>query len=68
MKNSGPNKLPFSPKLIPIASNRGMIVPCVRVSPNPASGPIKPTLILLIASSEIGAPSDFSSSIATVIP
>lgn len=37
-------------------------------SPIPASGPINPVLIDVIAVSEIAAPLDFSSSIAIAIP
>ena len=65
---NAPITFPPDAILIPTASAIGCNVPCHKVSPIPAIGPIKPVLILLIASSSISAPFARSSSIARTIP
>ena len=52
----------------PSAANTGRTVPQKIGSPTPANGPIRPTLMPLIAPSSIGAPLARCSSIAMVTP
>ena len=66
--SSGPRILPESASEAPRAAVIGRSVPHTSGSPTPASGPIRPTLIPLMAPSSIAAPLARASSIAAVTP
>ena len=66
--NSGPRMFPDSASDAPSAAVIGRNVPQTNGSPTPASGPISPTLMPLMAPSSISAPLARASSIAAVTP
>ena len=80
MYRIAPSGLPVAPRTalppvtvtpaipMPSASRIGVIVPWSSVSPIPASGPMRPVLTELMASSSISAPFARSSSMAMTMP
>ena len=66
--SSGPKKEPLRANDAPRAARTGRAVPQKMGSPIPATGPMRPILTLVMASSPMSSPLDFCSSMAAVTP